>query len=49
MKKRKFGTRLFAGILSAVLIAGLMPASSLADVQGGVETEIQETQTQKMM
>ena len=39
MKKRKFGTRLFAGILSAVLIAGLMPASSLADVQGGVETE----------
>ena len=35
MKKRKFGTRLFAGILSAVLIAGLMPASSLADVQGG--------------
>ena len=39
MKKRKFGTRLFAGILSAVLISGLMPASSLADVQGGVETE----------
>ena len=33
MKIRKLGTRLIAGIMSAIMIAGLLPASALADMQ----------------